>query len=1322
MGTDDTPTTGFWSTTNLTGTDMTKVAEYEYDNGGVGDGNVTKVTQFPGGGAANRVTQTFYDWRNRPVAVKSGVETTESTSVNRPIQFSDYDNLGHVTKSRMYDGDAVTIASTGGVPNAPSASLLRGQSTTTYDEFGRAYRSDVYSVDPSSGSVGSYTLQSNTWFDKRGQVVKSSAPGGLVQKVAYDGVGRTTASYTTDGGGDTAWSDAFTVTGDTVLSQNEIIHDASGLALLTTNRQRFHDETGTGALGTPTTGVKARVSYAANYYDAGDRPLHGVFVGTNGGSTYTRPGSVLSRSDTVLVNSTEYDSAGRAFKSIDPKGLENRTYFDALGRTVKTIANYVDGTVSDTDDKTTEYAFGPAGMISLTAKLTGGGGQTTEWVYGVTAGGGSAVTSNDVISAVKFPDPSTGSASSSSQDVYAINALGNNITYTDRNGSAHTYTFDVMGRLTADAVTTLGSGVNGAVRRIEVGYDAQGNSALFTSYDAASGGTVVNQISRDFNGLGQLTSEWQDHAGAVTGSTPRVQYAHAEMSFGANHSRPISMTYPNGKILTFNYASGLDATLSRISSLSDTTGTLESYSYLGLDTVARRTRPQPGIDETLYKLGGEADGDAGDKYTGSDRFGRIVDERWVVAATGVAVDRYQYGYDRDSNPTYRDNLANTAFGEVYAYDGLNQLTSYDRGTLNSTKTVVTGSPARSQAWDYDATGNWESVSTNGSPQTRTHDKQNKVASVGGATTPTYNPNGNLTKDQNGQQYVYNAWNNVVQVKDASGTAIADYQYDGVGRRVARTVGGTTTHLYYSVEWQVLEERVGSVVTAQYVWGLGYIDSLVLRDRDTDANGSLDERLWAIQDANYNVTALVNATGSVVERYAYDPFGTATVYDASWGVRSGGSSYIWTYLHQGLPLDAATGLYYARYRDVHPTFGRPLQRDPLGFGAGDLNTYRWEANAPVGLTDPYGLAIRLAPDADYHGTPEEAMENKGSSYRDNCAQVSDFFAGWADSLTSGGTRKVRQACGYDDGVDTNSSGYTAGGVVGDLHSQAIPACKAGRLGGVVRGINRSAAVSNGIDAVEAAVDGDLETAIEKGLDARSHAKAATQPCFAAGTPVRTADGHRMIETLRAGDRVLSRDEHDPAAAIVEETITEAFARVAPIVVLRVGGKELRTTAEHPFFTEGRGWVPAGMLEPGERLLAGDGQWLPVELAKPNGEVVTVYNFEVRERHTYFVGDPAWWGFDLWTHNHNDNLGPNGGKRNPADQKRIDEQRQLRAQRREAESRNENGQNPRNAEKHEPADKGPRGIRPTIEGGRNRERNVGIDEEHSRVAKGSCGKAR
>jgi hypothetical protein len=39
-----------------------------------------------------------------------------------------------------------------------------------------------------------------------------------------------------------------------------------------------------------------------------------------------------------------------------------------------------------------------------------------------------------------------------------------------------------------------------------------------------------------------------------------------------NHSRPTSITYPNGKVLTSNYKSGLDDRISRLSSLSDSSG------------------------------------------------------------------------------------------------------------------------------------------------------------------------------------------------------------------------------------------------------------------------------------------------------------------------------------------------------------------------------------------------------------------------------------------------------------------------------------------------------------------------------------------------------------------------------------------------------------------------------------------------------------------------------------------------------------------------------------------------------------------------------
>ncbi len=49
-------------------------------------------------------------------------------------------------------------------------------------------------------------------------------------------------------------------------------------------------------------------------------------------------------------------------------------------------------------------------------------------------------------------------------------------------------------RNVADAVTTLGAGVDGAVRRIETAYDAAGRAYLFTDYDAATGGSIVELL------------------------------------------------------------------------------------------------------------------------------------------------------------------------------------------------------------------------------------------------------------------------------------------------------------------------------------------------------------------------------------------------------------------------------------------------------------------------------------------------------------------------------------------------------------------------------------------------------------------------------------------------------------------------------------------------------------------------------------------------------------------------------------------------------------------------------------------------------------
>lgn len=93
-------------------------------------------------------------------------------------------------------------------------------------------------------------------------------------------------------------------------------------------------------------------------------------------------------------------------------------------------------------------------------------------------------------------------------------------------------------------------------------------------------------------------------------------------------SRPSSMTYPNGRALTYHYnGATLDEAIGRLTSIVDSTATLESYAYLGTGTIVRRSHPEPDLNLSLIKRAGEADGDGADQYAGLDRFGRVADQR-----------------------------------------------------------------------------------------------------------------------------------------------------------------------------------------------------------------------------------------------------------------------------------------------------------------------------------------------------------------------------------------------------------------------------------------------------------------------------------------------------------------------------------------------------------------------------------------------------------------------------------------------------------------------------------------------------------------------
>jgi len=138
------------------------------------------------------------------------------------------------------------------------------------------------------------------------------------------------------------------------------------------------------------------------------------------------------------------------------------------------------------------------------------------------------------------------------------------------------------------------------------------------------------------------------------------------------------------------------------------------------------------------------------------------------------------------------------------------------------------------------------------------------------------------------------------------------------------------------------------------------------------------------------------------------------------------------------------------------------------------------------------------------------------------------------------------------------------------------------------------------------------------------------CFTAEIELFTPKGLKRICQIRPDEYVLARTEYDADGPVEPKRVLRVFLRTAAILRLRLGGRLIRTTRGHPFWVRGKGWRSACELSVGEELVGKDGEWTAVEDVEDRGEVATVYNLEVEDHHTYFVGGDGW-GFAVWAHN-------------------------------------------------------------------------------------------
>ncbi|WP_267087303.1 RHS repeat-associated core domain-containing protein [Xanthomonas sacchari] len=259
-------------------------------------------------------------------------------------------------------------------------------------------------------------------------------------------------------------------------------------------------------------------------------------------------------------------------------------------------------------------------------------------------------------------------------------------------------------------------------------------------------------------------------------------------------------------------------------------------------------------------------------------------------------------------------------------------------------------------------------------------------------------------------YIWNAHDQLVEIKQGT-ASIASFGYDPLGRRVSKTEGGQTVSYMYDGLDAVQETQGGAV--NPILTGLG-IDERCARN---EASG----RAYFLSDALGSTRALTNASGALIQRYDYTPYGQTS--QASAGASN-------PYQYTGRERDAS-GFYYYRARYYRSELGHFVSEDPIGL-AGGANAYSYVHGSPLMYGDPLGLF-------DLPSIPQPVV---------------DAVAGFGDSLSFGLTNYIRDQWGINGAVEKSSADIIAGAgrtsiwwtsllVGGGLVGSAT---RAGRIGG------------------------------------------------------------------------------------------------------------------------------------------------------------------------------------------------------------------------------------------------------------------------------------
>jgi RHS repeat-associated protein len=599
----------------------------------------------------------------------------------------------------------------------------------------------------------------------------------------------------------------------------------------------------------------------------------------------------------------EYDSRGNLVKKIDALGNVTQIQYDPKGQMTaitddagmtRSFSYDSNGNIIKTTDPLGHIVTSAFDTIGRLLSTTDAESRTTQYSYDdngrlvgtINASGGSTTNEYDAagnITVVTLPNGArtTFEYDSLNRLVKLTNPLNQSTSYGYDKKNNQTSKTDPKGQqlqYTYDTLSRLKTKVKGS-DTVSYTYDAVGNLLSVTDGDSS-----VAFVPDALNRVKETT----------TGASSHQPASSLRYTYDGNGNR-LTMTDPAGGATSYSYNA-----LSQLLTMTDPSGQAFNFSY---GANSRRTKvSRSGGMVTTY---------------GHDAVGHLIS---LLHQSGAGSSSFNYTYDRAGN---RLTAVDGAGSHSYDYDSLYRLTGATRGA------------APAESYSYDAVGNRTASHLSA---TYMHDAANKLL-ADAQFDYLYDANGNLvskTERASGKKtvYTYDADNLLTRIDFPDATS-AFYRYDGLGRRIEKSVNGVVTQYVYDGQDILFEYSSGGTLAARYTHGPGVDEVLSVRrggttfSFETDAIGSVVK---------------VTDGSSVVAAYDYDSFGRV--------ISETGTAQA-PHLFQGREYDRESGLYYLRARYYDPAIGRFLNEDPIKFSGG-VNFYQFALNNALKLQDPFGL--------------------------------------------------------------------------------------------------------------------------------------------------------------------------------------------------------------------------------------------------------------------------------------------------------------------------------------------------------------------------------